>query len=517
MSLAARWAPIATALAFVLTGCDIQFKPQPRPADSIPLVERTTGAAPARPARPAAPAPPALPAALPPLEPPSGLPIASAAPTPQALSPWTADQLAAAHQAAVERVRGWLAETHRAALLVAEPANYAWLTAGADNRLAADAPPTVLAVLSDQVLVLAPTDTLEAARTALRGLDIVGRTYRWDLGRDPAAPVQALRSLVGDGVIASDLPRPGTENCGDALAELQLALPDPQQQMLRDLSAAVAKAVAEELAAAAASDTEQGLRDRPTARHAALCAEPRDVRVTALDRLAGDGFVRGGSHALAHGVAVHVSAARGGICTTLGRSLVPQPNSAAVDAAVIARRLYAAVLAGVQPGTPLREVAARAAKAAAGAGLPDLFKLFPPGGAGAVQPLARPFSTEAAAQLGRRQAVTLTIRLPQAYLADTFLLSDDRIEPLTVSAAWPAPALGINGRLVPVPTLRGGELEVAQKEQRTGLSHRDQAAFDYLSDTLSRAIEETSKRLSPAPPPAGGAAGPVEQAPAPAP
>ena len=530
MPVALRRTSFALILLGLLAGCKIQ--PDPRGAEpAVTAPEQPSATAPAAPpeilpealptataeALPVAPADgslplPELPATPAPAEPAVGpsclVPIA-----PETLA-WTNSERAQVSGAAVQRVRDWLHATHRAAVLAAAPENYAWLTGGATNQLAADAPDAVLCVLPERVLVVAPSDLISPARAPLAGLGILGRTYRWDLGRLPDAPVRAIRSLVGTGVIAADQHLPGSEYVADELTALRQELAPLQQSLLRAAGRRLADAVAQVLGAVRAAPSETALAGqlREAVTDSGLIVT--DLRVTALDSLSRTGLTQPTETTLESGAAVSVTAACAGLQVTVGRCVTPTAQSSAAMAYDTARQSYAGVVGKLAAGVALREVYRTAELAATAAGVQGNFAVWSPGGAGAYQVAALPFGPSSTQRLTAGQAVTITVRVPGAYLADTILVQDFQLELLTSSPHWPSPTIYVHGQALPVPTLRGGELAVAEAEQSRATAAARRRGYGFLQQLVGAAATAAARQqpeAKPEPAAEGAAAEPAAE------
>lgn len=500
-----RSSAVLLVCAALLAGCKIRpdaATPTAEPAATSEPQAAEAGLAEAPATTP--PAPPPAPAPLPaPIEPPSGVPIEVATVT--APDAWRWDDPATrttAANAAAERLRAWLLRTGRAAVLLALPANYAWLSAGADNDLGLGSPRAVLAITPERSLVLAPSDTIRTARRSLTGLGFLARTYRWDLGADPAAPVKAIAPLVGTGPLAADTHRPGTEYVAEELTALRERLGEPQQTALRGLGRRVAEVVAETVAQATPETTAVGLRSQLIAQLTAAGLQPLDVRVTPLAQLPETGLWAGDETTLASGAAIHVVGGRGGLSVALGRTITFGDQPEATEAYVRARRVMVGLLAAVRVGVPLRELYRAAERAADAAGESKLFQRVSPGGVGAFEPSALPLAPQAEAALAAGQCLVLRAPLDRAYLADTYLVQSGKVELLTWCEGWPSPAEWVNGREVPMATLRGAEEAVREIELRRQEIEARRAADAFLGQLLSSAVERAARTtpLRPTPP-----------------
>ncbi len=490
---ACRWA-LCLALLGLLPGCKITpdepdtpaATPPPRPAPA-PAQEPADEPAEQAAEQPAALDPvPELPA--PAADGPASGPAITVA---EALEPPDPTGRAAAVDEHLAAVRAWLLRTRRGALLLSRPENYAWLTAGEDNQIAAGAPPAALAVLPARVLVVAPSDILAAARAPLRGLTIHATTYRWDLGRDPSAPVRAVGALAGTGTIAADEHRPGSEYVADEITALRQSLSAFEQQRLTWLGRAAAAAVHQAVEALAVEATEAELAGAVESALTAAGAEVLDLRVTSLDRLRRDGLAPAAEVPLGSGAAVHLVAGRWGLSATVGRTVALRPDPLVSDAYGVARSVYATLLGRVAASAPLRELFAAAAQRADELGAGGLFARVSPGAVGGYGAGSQPIAPTSVARLAAGCAVTLTVQHPRAYLAETLLLSEAGVAIVT-AGEWPAPGQSVNGRLVPIPTLRGAEADVAAAEQSRAEQARRRRRFEFLERIVGRAVEQAA-------------------------
>jgi hypothetical protein len=273
-----------------------------------------------------------------------------------------------------------------------------------------------------------------------------------------------------------------------------------ERQRLAWLAATASETVAEVLGNARAEDPQTVLAGALRTQLTAGGVRVVDLRMARLETLTPRGFGAPATASVGPGVAVHVTVERWGLQAVIGRSVSPGADDAAVEAMVTARRVYARLLAEVGPGAVLRNVHQAATQAAIAAGAGEPFAVQPPGGVGAYRPLTRLFGPTAIEPLAAQQAVQLTVLVPGAYLADTALLEPDGVQLLTVTPGWPSPAELVNGRPVPLPTLRGGELAVVAAEQERSVTEQRAAALKFLNDLVGdaafKAIDAT-----PAPPP----------------
>src|SRR5437868_10807315 len=124
-------------------------------------------------------------------------------------------------EAKVARVRGYLRDTGLAGVLISRQDNFAWLTAGRDNRVvdSSDVGVASLLVTADARFVL--TNRIEAGRIADEEVDGQGweqRTFDW---YRPGALASAVREVVGDREVGADTPFPNGRPLDHAFDELR--------------------------------------------------------------------------------------------------------------------------------------------------------------------------------------------------------------------------------------------------------------------------------------------------------
>src|SRR5918992_1281938 len=138
------------------------------------------------------------------------------------------------------------------AVVLRRPANFAWYTGGANTKVDHVAPEGVadLIVGRDSPLVL--TSTIEAPRMRSEqtpDLEVV--EYPWHEDR-----LDALRQIVGDARLGSDMGLPGTVDLSDEIARLRRTLDPDAVESLCAIGAAATAAMAEASAAVEPGMTE---------------------------------------------------------------------------------------------------------------------------------------------------------------------------------------------------------------------------------------------------------------------
>ena len=264
------------------------------------------------------------------------------------------------------------------AVVLRRPANFAWYTGGADSKVDHVASEGVadLIVRPDSELVL--TSTIEAPRMRAEQtpeLEVV--EYPWHLDRDAA-----LRELVGDDRVASDLGLTGTIDLSDDIARIRRTLDADAVESLRAVGRDATDAMAE-----AAAAVEPGMDEHEAA--AALTGACRRRGLTATVLLAAaDDRIAIHRHPVPVGARIEcramlvASAERGGLYANLTQIVeFEEPD------AELARRLRACeeilVRMREEASLPDRTVAdafADCRRFYAEAGFPDEWRLHHQGG-----------------------------------------------------------------------------------------------------------------------------------------
>ena len=277
-----------------------------------------------------------------------------------------------------ERLRELMERRAVDAVVLRRPANFAWYTGGADTKVDHVASEGVadLIVRPNSVLVL--TSTIEAPRMRAEQtpeLEVV--EYPWQLDRDAA-----LRELVGDARVASDLGVTGTIDLSDDIARIRRTLDADAIESLRAVGADASAAMAE-----AAAAVEPGMTEHEAAAVLAAACRRRGLTATVL-LAAADDRIALHRHPVPVGARIEcramlvASAERGGLYANLTQIVeFEEPD------AELARRLRACeeILArmrdeATRPGRTLSDAFADCRRFYAEAGFPDEWRLHHQGG-----------------------------------------------------------------------------------------------------------------------------------------
>jgi Xaa-Pro dipeptidase len=318
---------------------------------------------------------------------------------------------------------GRLMERHGLdAVVLRRPANFAWYTGGADSKVDHVAPEGVadLIVGGDSPLVL--TSTIEAPRMRSEQtpeLEVV--EYPWHEDR-----LDALRRIVGDARLGSDMGLPGTVELTEAIARLRRTLDPDAVDSLRAIGASATAAMAE-----AAAAVEPGMTEHDAAAVLSAACRSRGLTATVL-LAAADERIALHRHPVPVGATIErramlVASAEGrGLYANLTRIVEldePDPELARRQRAceeILARMRDEAT----RPGRTVAEAFADCRRFYAEAGFPDEWRLHHQGGLSgyASRELIATPATDAVIETG--QAFAWNPSIAGAKAEETFILTE---------------------------------------------------------------------------------------------
>jgi Xaa-Pro dipeptidase len=214
-----------------------------------------------------------------------------------------------------DRLRSLMQRRRLGAILLRRPANFAWFTGGADNRVdhVASAGAADIVVDSDHARVL--TSTIEAPRMRSEQTpDLEVLSYPWHRG-----PAEALEDLVGDLAVGADMDIPGAVDVSDEVARLRRPLDPDAIARLRAVGEDTDAAMSE-----AAASVEPGMNELEAAAALAYACRRRGLDPTVL-LAAADERIRLHRHPIPVGARIErrvmlvASAERGGLYANLTR------------------------------------------------------------------------------------------------------------------------------------------------------------------------------------------------------
>ncbi|HEV8045406.1 MAG TPA: M24 family metallopeptidase [Rubrobacter sp.] len=330
-----------------------------------------------------------------------------------------------------EKLRSLMQERGLGALVLRRPANFAWYTGGADNRVDRGDPLGVAAILLTAESVYVLTDNIEAPRMrAEQTPDMEVVEHPWHEG--PAAP---LEELVGGSLVGTDFPSGIGQDVSAGVAPLRYVLDADAVERYRRLGADAAEAVSE----AASALTPETDEIEAAAELAAACRRRGMFSPVLLaaseERLARyrHPIPRGG--ALGGRAMLVVCAERGGLFANLTRIMdfeEPDPETARRQEACaeILRRMREEA---TRPGRTLADAFVDCRLFYAEAGFPDGWKYHHQGGTTGYASREVIATPDAHQEIRTGQAFAWNPSLEGAKTEETFVLGEDGPEVLTRS------------------------------------------------------------------------------------
>ncbi len=327
-----------------------------------------------------------------------------------------------------EDLRALIEERGLGALLLRRPANFAWYTGGADNRVDHHDPLGVASILLTDEAEYVLTDNIEAPR--MRG----EQTPAMDIAEHPwhTGPGALLKDLV-DGHIGADHPSGLGPDVSDGVSPLRYVLDDEAIERYRRLGVDAMEAISE-AASALSPDTDEL---EAAAGLAAACRRrgmfPPVLLAASADRLGRyrHPIPRGGP--LGARAMLVVCAARGGLYANLTRMVPfedPAPETLRRQEACdeILRRMR---VEATRPGTTLADAFEICRTFYAEAGFPDGWRDHHQGGTTGYASREVVASPETAQEIRTGQAFAWNPSLPDAKAEETFVLLPGGPEVLT--------------------------------------------------------------------------------------
>lgn len=154
-----------------------------------------------------------------------------------------------------QRVRDLAAKLNLDGICLFKFTNYAWFTGGGSNRVVTGSERgcSVLLILKDKKYVFAPRNEIERiTNEQVNGQGFEPVTYDWFTGH-----VQAIKEVVGDAKIGSDVPIPGMECISDDIDRLRFSLTEAEVLKAKEIARIISDETAGYIAGLKAGITEE--------------------------------------------------------------------------------------------------------------------------------------------------------------------------------------------------------------------------------------------------------------------
>jgi Xaa-Pro aminopeptidase len=341
------------------------------------------------------------------------------------------------------RIAKLLREIACEGLLVLDPDNFAWLTAGASARGVLD--PAALPALyysSEQRWVVAPNvDAQRLFDEELDGLGFQLKQWPWHGERE-----QLLADLCHGRAVASDVPRSGLKLAGEQLRGLRRVLTPYEQACFRAVGTLVSHALEATCRNLVASDTEREAAGQLHHRLVHRGAQPVMVEVAA------DGRSRryrqcGYTAVPIQRYAVLTATARKyGLYVTASRSLCfGEPDANFREAHAAACKVSATYIASTWPDAMPRQILATGRYVYQVTGFEHEWRLAPQGYVTGRAPVELKLTPHCEELFQADWAVTWRASVGAASSCDTFLVSKNGPVSVTEAEVWPLKRIRVQG------------------------------------------------------------------------
>lgn len=341
------------------------------------------------------------------------------------------------------RVAELLREIGCDALLVLEPENFAWLSAGGTQRggADADAQPALFFTTEGRWLLASNADTQRVFDEELDGLGFQLKEWPWHAGRAPL-----LADLCQGRKLACDRPHGDALVVADRLRPLRLALTEYERACYRVLGQLLSHAVEATGRTLTRGDTEREVAGQLSHRLLHRGAIPVQVAVAADGRHRLYRQPRFTAAPIQTSCVLTVIARKYGLCACASRTISFGPPDETLrrdhDAAC---KVSATYVASSWPDSVPRQILATGKRIFLLAGVEHEFYLAPQGhltGHAAVERMLTPQDEDL---FQANWAVTWRVAVGTALSCDTFLLSEEGPRAVTTVENWPLKKIRIQG------------------------------------------------------------------------
>jgi Xaa-Pro aminopeptidase len=342
-----------------------------------------------------------------------------------------------------------LKETGREGLLLLEPANFAWLTAGAAPAgiLDPDSFPVLYCTAAQRWLIAANVDSQRCFDEELDGLGFQLKEWPWHWNR-----TQYLADLSQGKALACDRPFADGKVVGEPLARWRRTLSPYEQTGLRALGQIVGHAVEATCRTLTVGQTEQEIAGQLSHRLYHRGAVPTAIGVAAdgRSRL----YRRGGGTdtPVRRSCVITATATKFGLFATAGRMVCfGHPDAALLREANAACKVAAAYVAASRPRAVPRDLFDMARRVYLVSGFEHEWRLGPQGHLTGRLPVEMSLTPSTLEMLQPGCAVTWAPTVGEASSCDTFLVTDQGAELMTSTEFWPAKSIRVQGTDVARP------------------------------------------------------------------
>ena len=329
------------------------------------------------------------------------------------------------------------------ALVILQPENFAWMSAGGQARsnLDVESFPGIYATHEGRWILASNVDMQRIFDEEIDGLGFQLKEWPWHWGRE-----QLLGDLRQGRQVACDIPLPGMTCVGDALARMRRTLTDYEKSCYRALGQVMSHALEATGRTLRIGDTEREVAGQLAHRLLHRGALPVSITVAA------DGRSRSYRHGSFTATKVRnycvlkVAARKYGLCAMASRSICfEEPDAFFRKEHDQACKVSATYVASTWPDSVPRQILAAGMRIYQALGIEHEWYQSPQGhltGRAAVEMAFMPQHEEL---LQANTAVTWHASVGAALSCDTFLITEDGARAITAAEQWPLKRIHAQG------------------------------------------------------------------------
>lgn len=356
------------------------------------------------------------------------------------------------YESKIERLRNMLGELGLDGILIATPANFAWVTAGGNAVVSAIAPLAVASLLVTRDSALVICSNIEAARMADEEVGELGceiKPFDWHKGDMHKQARKLCRGRLG-----ADHRARGFKDISAQLVPLRYGLCEPEIERYREVGRATGEAIAE-----AARSLRPGMRELEVAGRLHYCCSARGLE-SVVTLVAADERIEKYRHPVPTDKAVEKTvmlvtcARRWGLivaATRMVRFGRPDRRLRRKHDAVVF--VDAAMIAATRPAVALADILQEGIKAYRSRRFGREWKLHHQGGPTGYAPREFIVTPREKRRVVENQPIAWNPSITGTKSEDTILALADRTEIVSESPDWPMIDVEIEGRVIRRPDI----------------------------------------------------------------
>jgi len=341
------------------------------------------------------------------------------------------------------RIAASLQEAGCDGLLVLQPDNFAWLTAGAAPRgnLDPDALPGLYFSADGRWLLSSNVDTQRFFDEEIDGLGFQLKEWPWHQGR-----AQAVADLCQGRTVAADTPVDSCKSLAPQLQLLRRTLSDYEIACYRSLGQTLSHSLEATGRTLGVGETEREIAGQISHRLLHRGVQPLLISVTADGRGRTYRQASFTSTPVTRTCVMTVTARKYGLCAQASRAIAfgqPDPNLRRDHDC--ACKISATYVAGSWPDSVPRQILRTGQRIYQLTGVEHEFFLAPQGHLTGHAPVELSISLHDEQLLQARWAITWCVAVGAAVSCDTFLISEEGPRAITAAETWPLKRIRIQG------------------------------------------------------------------------